>query len=173
MTIGITPTRPETGYGYLRLQRAGQPRGRADRAGVQGEAVARGGAEYVESGSYLWNASMFLLAHRRLPRRARRPPARRARPDPDDRAGVGLRRQEAVLAEAWPTVPKVAVEYAVMEPAATEGKVATVPGDFGWNDIGDFETLGELLGRDIDGSRVVDVTGSGRHLRCWSSTATG
>jgi mannose-1-phosphate guanylyltransferase len=68
--------------------------------------------------------------------------------------------QEAVLGELWPTIPKVAVEYAVMEPAAAEGKVATVPGDFGWNDIGDFETLGELLGRDIDGgARVVDVQG--------------
>jgi mannose-1-phosphate guanylyltransferase len=64
-----------------------------------------------------------------------------------------------VLATRWPAIPKVAVEYAVMEPAAAEGKVGTVPGDFGWSDIGDFETLGELLGRDVDGARVVDVQG--------------
>jgi mannose-1-phosphate guanylyltransferase len=53
----------------------------------------------------------------------------------------------------------VAVEYAVMEPAAAEGKVGTVPGDFGWSDIGDFETLGELLGHDAGTARVVDVRG--------------
>jgi mannose-1-phosphate guanylyltransferase len=52
-------------------------------------------------------------------------------------------------------VPKVAVEYAVMEPASLDGLVSTVPGDFGWSDIGDFETVGTLLGRDVDGVTVV------------------
>jgi mannose-1-phosphate guanylyltransferase len=64
-------------------------------------------------------------------------------------------RQGGTVADLWPTVPKVAVEYAVMEPAAAEGLVATVPGDFGWSDIGDFETLGELLAHQVDGARVV------------------
>jgi mannose-1-phosphate guanylyltransferase len=158
MTIGITPTRPETGYGYLRCSEPA-------RAGVlqtvlefKEKPTAEVAAEYLASGSYLWNASMFLwrtdvflaeLAARR--------------PDVHDpirgiAAAWDSERRETVLGELWPTVPKVAVEYAVMEPAATEGKVATVPGDFGWHDIGDFETLGELLGRDIDGARVVDVS---------------
>ncbi len=158
MTIGITPTRPETGFGYLRCS---EPAARGQLQQVlefkekPSLAVA---TEYLESGRYLWNASMFLwrtdvflaeLAARR--------------PDVHDpvlaiAAAWDTDEQETVLAELWPTIPKVAVEYAVMEPAAEEGKVATVPGDFGWNDIGDFETLGELLGKDVDGARVVDMS---------------
>jgi mannose-1-phosphate guanylyltransferase len=160
MTIGITPTRPETGYGYLRV---GEPAAAGTVRTVlefKEKPSLEVATEYLESGRYLWNASMFLwrtdvflaeLAARR--------------PDVHDPIRTIARawdgdEQETVLAEAWPTIPKVAVEYAVMEPAAAEGKVGTVPGDFGWNDIGDFETLGDLLGKDIEGgARVVDVTG--------------
>jgi mannose-1-phosphate guanylyltransferase len=158
MTIGITPTRPETGYGYLRCSEPARPGVLQTVLEFKEKPAADIAASYVESGSYLWNASMFLwrtdvflaeLATRR--------------PDVHDPVRAIARaweseRQEAVLAELWPTIPKVAVEYAVMEPAALEGKVATVPGDFGWHDIGDFETLGELLGREVEGARVVDVS---------------
>jgi mannose-1-phosphate guanylyltransferase len=57
----------------------------------------------------------------------------------------------------WPGLPKIAVDYAVMEGAAAAGKVATVPGDFGWNDIGDFHTLGDVLPQDDNGNVVLDV----------------
>jgi mannose-1-phosphate guanylyltransferase len=160
MTIGITPTRPETGYGYLQLS-APATAGTAQQVLEFKEKPSLDVAtEYVSSGKYLWNASMFLwrtdvfLAELAARRPDVHDPVRRIA------AAWDTPEQEAVLGELWPTIPKVAVEYAVMEPAAAEGKVATVPGDFGWNDIGDFETLGELLGRDVDGARVVDVTDS-------------
>ncbi|MGQ0837315.1 mannose-1-phosphate guanylyltransferase [Actinokineospora sp.] len=181
MTIGITPTRPETGYGYLRCGEV------AERSVIQRvlefkeKPALDVATKYVESGSYLWNASMFVwrtdvflteLA-------ARRPDV--ADPIRAIAAAWDTPAQDAVLAELWPTVPKVAVEYAVMEPAAEEGKVATVPGDFGWSDIGDFETLGELLGVDagagcrsvatgthdgkvvaVDGAEMIIVPAGGR-----------
>jgi mannose-1-phosphate guanylyltransferase len=164
MTIGITPTRPETGYGYLQCAEPPAPLSTQQVLTFKEKPTADVAAEYLKSGRYLWNASMFLwrtdvflaeLAARR--------------PDVHDPVRVisqawDTDRQEAVLAKVWPTIPKVAVEYAVMEPAAADGKVRTVPGDFGWSDIGDFETLGELLGRDVDGSRVVDVQGQGTVL---------
>ena len=56
--------------------------------------------------------------------------------------------REAVLGEVWPTLRRISVDYAVMEGAAAAGKVATVPGAFGWNDVGDFHTLGEVLPAD-------------------------
>jgi mannose-1-phosphate guanylyltransferase len=60
-----------------------------------------------------------------------------------------------VLGEVWPTLPRISVDYAVMEGAATVGRVGTVPGDFGWNDVGDFHTLGEVLASDGSGNVVV------------------
>jgi mannose-1-phosphate guanylyltransferase len=158
MTIGITPTRAETGYGYLRCSTSPE-RGTLQPVLEFREKPSPEVAEqYLRSGEYLWNASMFLWrTDLFLSELATR------RPDVHDpiraiAAAWDTEEQETVLAELWPTIPKVAVEYAVMEPAAEEGKVATVPGDFGWNDIGDFETLGELLGRDIGGGRVVHVS---------------
>jgi mannose-1-phosphate guanylyltransferase len=160
MTIGITPTRPETGYGYLQLSAPAVAGQRQRVLEFKEKPTHEVAAEYVASGEYLWNASMFLWRTEVfLSELAAR------RPDVHDPVREIARAwdtpaQEAVLGELWPTIPKVAVEYAVMEPAATEGKVATVPGDFGWHDIGDFETLADLLGRDVEGgARVVDVRG--------------
>ncbi|GAB1508767.1 mannose-1-phosphate guanylyltransferase [Actinophytocola sp. KF-1] len=161
MTIGITPTRPETGYGYLQLSAPAVAGQRQQVLEFKEKPTLSVASEYVASGEYLWNASMFLwrtevfLAELAARRPDVHDPVREIARAWDTPA------QEAVLGELWPTIPKVAVEYAVMEPAAAEGKVATVPGDFGWNDIGDFETLGELLGVDIDGGgRVVDMSGA-------------
>ncbi|HEY3504120.1 MAG TPA: mannose-1-phosphate guanylyltransferase [Actinocatenispora sp.] len=154
-TIGITPTHPETGYGYLRC------------GGMLGEGPAKLVGEfkekpshevavgYVESGRYLWNASMFVW-------RVREFLAELARQQPELHDGLAKivekwdgPDREDVLGEIWPTLPKISVDYAVMEGAAEAGRVATVPGDFGWNDVGDFHTLGVVLPMDDDGNVVV------------------
>ena len=89
---------------------------------------------------------MFVWRVERVPGRAGPPAAGAAR-----RACIaiadawGTPDQDRVLGEIWPTLPKISVDYAVMEGAADAGLVATVPGDFGWTDVGDFDTLGEVL----------------------------
>ena len=154
MTVGITPSRPETGYGYLEC---GEPLAAVIQPvhAFHEKPSLDVATEYVKSGRYLWNASMFVwrsdvfldqLARRRADIAE---PVRRIAA-----AWDGLDR-EPVLDALWPTVPKVAVDYAVMEPASLDGLVSTVPGDFGWSDVGDFETVGALLGRDVDGVTVV------------------
>jgi mannose-1-phosphate guanylyltransferase len=50
------------------------------------------------------------------------------------------------LDELWQALPRSAIDHAVAEPAAAAGRVATVPGDFGWDDVGDFDSLAGLLG---------------------------
>ena len=67
--------------------------------------------------------------------------------------------REEVLGQVWPTLPKISVDYAVMEGAARAGLVATVPGDFGWNDVGDFHTLGDVLPGDDFGNVLVEAGG--------------
>jgi mannose-1-phosphate guanylyltransferase len=70
-----------------------------------------------------------------------------------------------VLAEVWPELPSIAVDYAVMEGAAAAGKVATVPGDFGWSDVGDFRNLADLREADEAGNVVVPpVAADGRRV---------
>jgi mannose-1-phosphate guanylyltransferase len=161
MTIGITPTHPETGYGYLHV---GEPTGAGTTRRVVefAEKPALATAEsYVASGEYLWNAGMFLW-------RVDAFLAELARQQPSLHAGLATivdawdgPHREAVLGEVWPTLTKISVDYAVMEGAAAAGLVGTVPGDFGWNDIGDFHTLGDMLDGDAAGNVVVDLDDGG------------
>ncbi len=156
MTLGITPTRPETGYGYLQCGGLLREDGPVLQVDEFKEKPSYDIAEaYVKSGNYLWNAGMFVW-------RVDVFLAELARQQPQLAAGVsriarawGTAEQEEVLGEVWPTLPRISVDYAVMEGAATVGRVATVPGDFGWNDVGDFHTLGEVLTADPAGNVVV------------------
>ncbi|MEV1289024.1 sugar phosphate nucleotidyltransferase [Micromonospora sp. NPDC049679] len=155
MTVGITPTRPETGYGYLQC---GGPIGSGPLRRVEEftEKPAYDVAEsYLKSGRHLWNAGMFVW-------RVDVFLAELARQQPDLHAGLmriidawDSAERDHVLGEVWPTLRKISVDYAVMEGAAEAGRVGTVPGDFGWNDVGDFHTLGEMLPTDADGNVVL------------------
>jgi mannose-1-phosphate guanylyltransferase len=155
MTVGITPTRPETGYGYLQC---GRPVGDGPVLAVEEfkeKPSLEVAAGYLKSGNYLWNASMFVW-------RVEVFLAELARQQPQLHAGVSRialawdgPEHEEVLGEVWPTLPRISVDYAVMEGAAAVGRVGTVSGDFGWNDVGDFHTLGEVLTADATGNVVV------------------
>lgn len=153
MTVGITPTHPETGYGYLECGDVidGPIRRVARFKEKPSLAVA---AEYLHSGGYLWNASMFVWrVDAFLGELQRQEPELHAGLTTIAAAWDGDR--DRVMGEIWPTLKKISVDYAVMEGAAEAGLVATVPGDFGWTDVGDFHTLGEVLESDADGNVLV------------------
>ncbi|ELU44936.1 mannose-1-phosphate guanylyltransferase [Rhizoctonia solani AG-1 IA] len=63
--------------------------------------------------------------------------------------------REKALAEIWPTLPKIAIDNAVAEPAALTGRVATVPATFGWDDVGDFASLSDLLPAEHSQTRIL------------------
>jgi mannose-1-phosphate guanylyltransferase len=155
MTVGIAPTRPDTGYGYLRCGGAygdGPARKVEEFTEKPTYDVARG---YLESGDHLWNAGMFIWrVDVFLAELARQAPALHEGLTRIAAAWDGPER-DTVLGKVWPDLPKISVDYAVMEGAAAAGLVATVPGDFGWHDVGDFDTLGEVLPGDDAGNVVV------------------
>jgi len=156
MTIGITPTRPETGYGYLRCGAAGSGDVREVEECAENPSAERAAA-YLRSGRYLWNASMFLWrVDVFLAELARQQPALHEGLRRIASAWHGPHREERI-GEVWPTLPRISVDYAVMEGAAAAGLVGTVPGNFGWNDVGDFHTLGDVLPPDEDGNVVLDA----------------
>ena len=154
VTVGIEPTRPEEGFGYLRL-------GESIEAGVRNveqftEKPKREVAlEYLESGQYLWNAGIFIVrAQTFLEELGVHKPLLSAALERIGAAWDTALRDE-VLAAEWPELEKVSVDYAVMEPAAAAGRVVTVPAGFPWSDIGDFHSLGDSLPNDEDGNLVI------------------
>jgi mannose-1-phosphate guanylyltransferase len=172
VTIGIKPTHASTGFGYIRtgqpLLVAGAPRAHAVAKFVEkpSEEIAE---QYLASGEYSWNAGMFVA--------------------PVDLMLHHLKANEPVLYEGlmeialawdtpervavknrvWPTLPKIAIDYAVAEPAADAGDVAVIPADFSWDDVGDFAAIARLS--SAKESKNVKVIGDG--ARVFTEDSTG
>ncbi|MFL0459241.1 mannose-1-phosphate guanylyltransferase [Kytococcus sedentarius] len=162
VTIGIEPTRPATGFGYIRLgeplQVPGAPSAHAVRAFHEKPHAARA-ERFLAEGGYRWNAGMFVVKATVLLDLLAREHSDMVESLTTIAADDDLRR----LDDLWAPLTKIAIDHAVAEPAAATGDVACVPGDFPWDDVGDFGSLGAVLGR-LGAGREVDglvTTGAG------------
>lgn len=154
VTIGIAPVRPSTGFGYIHLGAPlpGYPTARAVEEFVEKPDAERA-AQYVDSGEYRWNAGMFVA-------RASVLLDLLAVEHPDLAAGLrAIAAAPERLDEIWPGLTKIAIDHAVAEPAAAAGRVAVVPGRFGWEDIGDFAALSDLVPDPGTGLKVLGDAG--------------
>jgi len=145
VTVGIKPTRPETGYGYL--QRGALVRdGVYDVARFVEKPDAQTAGRYLAAGDYLWNSGMFFFTARRLFDEAKTHlPALAAILD-EIRRGTD---PEAVAKSRYPAAPKISIDYGIMEKAAG---IRVVPGDFGWNDVGSWSALSDIRAKDSAGN---------------------
>jgi mannose-1-phosphate guanylyltransferase len=153
-TVGIRPQHAEVRFGYLKV---GEPLAGGARTVAQfkEKPTREAAASYVESGQYLWNAGIFAFGVRAfLDELARQLPHLSAGIARIAEAWDGPDRDQ-VLAEVWPGLEKISVDYGVLEGAAAIGKVATVPADMPWSDVGDFDSLGESLPTDESGNLVI------------------
>lgn len=148
VTVGVRATSPSTAFGYVR---SGEPLGLAGApdvrraAGFTEKPDRQTAASYLQTGEYRWNAGMFVVRARvLLDHLARLHPALHDGLREIAAAWDGLERR-AVLERVWPGLERIAIDHAVAEPVAAEGGVAVVPGDFAWDDLGDFDALGGLL----------------------------
>jgi mannose-1-phosphate guanylyltransferase len=111
--------------------------------------------KYVESGSYLWNAGMFIApAQLLLDQLAKTEPELHASLMEIADAWDGMYR-ESVMHRVWPTLKKIAIDYSIAEPAAEAGLVAVIPGRFSWHDVGDFAAIAELQSNGRRGNLAV------------------
>jgi mannose-1-phosphate guanylyltransferase len=135
VTIGIAPSHPATGFGYVKLgDKLNIPSAHSARlvSSFKEKPDAYTAAKYLSSGNYRWNAGMFVTKastlmelvkeyepelHKNLTRIAE--------------AWEDNSRRETIINEVWPTLEKVAIDNAIAEPAAAEGRVAVIPATFG------------------------------------------
>ena len=147
VTIGIKPSRPETGYGYVETKEAVE----GEICGVKAfkEKPDHETAEqYLRAGNYLWNAGIFvwnlqtisdcIMAYK-----------------PNIAADMDQIAETGDVAHIFPQCEKISIDYAVMEPAAKDGKVFTHPADFGWSDLGNWASLHEKLTKDDNNNGTV------------------
>jgi mannose-1-phosphate guanylyltransferase len=128
VTIGIQPTEPNTGYGYLQLD--GEIASGVIRLERFTEKPSRERAEaFLRAGNYAWNAGIFVW---------RASVFRRAMQEHAPKIA-------AVTRENYETMPSISIDYALMEKAP---RVAAIRGDFGWSDVGSFDAL-ERVGVNV------------------------
>jgi mannose-1-phosphate guanylyltransferase len=155
ITLGITPTFASTGYGYIR---------RAEKLDtVDGFDVYRAirftekpdvpmAQAFLESGLYSWNSGMFIWRVASIRNEFRRQMPQLFAQLAEIEAALGTADEQAVLQRVWTDVDKQTIDYGIMEHARD---VAVIPVQLGWNDIGSWQTLMELLDADHDGNVFV------------------
>ena len=149
VTIGIKPSRPETGYGYIKCGQKVSTDGEIESVEAFKEKPDHVTAEkYLADGGYLWNAGIFVwnigtITHAIETYK------------PNLASDMERMKTDADVQSVFPNCEKISIDYAVMEPAAAEGKVYTHPADFGWSDLGNWASLHDKLSHDKDGNGAV------------------
>jgi mannose-1-phosphate guanylyltransferase len=157
VTLGIPPTRPETGYGYI-LAGDAVPEYPAARRCVRftekpdrttADRFLQDGRYYWNSGIFLWNAATILKAMEQyLPEQAACLE--------EIRPALGTSREARVLGEVFPRMPRISVDVGILERAED---VFMIPATFAWDDVGSWNALGRILSKDESENAVV-----GRHV---------
>lgn len=172
-TIGITPTEPAVGFGYIEcgdpLDIPGTEHAEAVSSFVEKPDLATA-KRYLSGGRHLWNAGMFIA-------RADQLLAEIERNKPELHAGL-LELAEAwedpatrgpAVDRIWPKLEKIAIDYSVAEPAAAAGRLAVIRGHFQWDDVGDFASLAKLNTAGRSGELAI----LGEHARVLADASSG
>jgi len=170
-TIGIVPTRPETGYGYIEV---GDPVAEGVNAAVRfvEKPTRERAADFLAGGKHLWNAGMFFFRASAMREAVAEHLPALARGLERIEAAAAVGNEAQVLAEVFPTLPSISIDHGVMEKAK---RIAVVPGRFGWNDVGSWQVTWEMSERDAQGNALpagtIAVDATNNLLKDLSKTA--
>ena len=157
VTIGITPTFPSTGFGYIKFDKLAKDDAKKvlEFREKPNEETAKA---YIQSGEYVWNSGMFIWKASVILKKYQEL-------IPDiyvdlEKIGNAMKtdQEKSVIQEVYPDIRKISVDYAIMEPSAATGEVLVIPGEFGWNDVGSWDMMDVLHEADENGNVFVGDT---------------
>lgn len=183
VVLGVPPTRPETGYGYIELGAASKP------VQVGSECISlsrvrrftekpdqQRARAFVRSGNFVWNSGMFLWSAATLAGAIREHKPEMAETLEEIAAAWGTPRFEETFERLYPLCESVSIDYAVLEPRSAKGEAHSglycLPGDFAWNDLGSWAALYEHMTEDresaksnvLEAQHGVEITSSGCYV---------
>ncbi|AKI97613.1 mannose-1-phosphate guanylyltransferase [Kosmotoga pacifica] len=146
ITIGITPTRPHTGYGYIERGESHNPeRGSYRVKRFHEKPDFKKAQEYLKAGNFYWNSGMFIWRKEVFDRALRLHL-------PEIYHGLEeLKAKAKSLEEVYENFPSVSIDYGIMEKA---DNVLVIPGNFYWNDVGSWDSVYELEEKDASGNVI-------------------
>ena len=158
LTLGMKPTRPETGYGYIQMGEViGRPNGLRDASLLdKGEGICKVKAftekpnlelakVFLESGDFLWNSGIFIWSLDSILNAFQEFLPEMANKFAEGDKVMGTADEDAFIQQMFPTCPSISIDYGVMEKAKN---VHVIPSDFGWSDLGTWGSLYELRDKD-------------------------
>ncbi|MDO9528707.1 MAG: mannose-1-phosphate guanylyltransferase [Syntrophales bacterium] len=154
LTIGIKPTGPETGYGYMEQGEAV--------AAIRGEEIFQvksfrekpdieQAKTFLENGGFLWNSGMFVWKVSTILNKIEKllPDLYKGLKEIED--ALGTDSEKNIISKAYKEITPISIDNGIME---RSGKTLLVRGDFGWSDIGSWSTLWEMWDKDENGNAV-------------------
>lgn len=156
ITLGIRPTRPDTGYGYIQMSEDDQ-NGGLNKVKTFTEKPDQEWAEYfVNSGEFLWNSGIFIWHARTILSAFQKHMPELEENFEAGQSLMGTEREQNFIADTYPTLPKISIDYGIMEKAEN---VYVLPADFQWSDIGTWNAVYDLLEKDEKNNAI-----TGKHV---------
>ena len=155
VTLGMKPTRPETGYGYIQADHSA--------ASLRNKGIFRVDSfrekpnletakEYIKHKEYYWNSGIFVWSVNTIVNALRIYQSEIADIFENLLPVLGTSKEQAAINKEFPKCPNISIDYAVMEKA---DEIFVMPADFGWSDVGTWGSLITLANRDAQGNAVV------------------
>jgi mannose-1-phosphate guanylyltransferase len=175
VVLGIRPTRPETGYGYIEANPTTEREAYRVRRFTEKPDSARA-AEFVAAGNYFWNSGMFLWSAQTLANALREHLPKTAPMLEQIADTFGTRKFATTFRRLYPKCENISIDYAVLEPRSSKGEqnsnIFCLPADFGWNDLGSWTALHEHHvaksqpsdGNLISGEAVFTLNAAGNYI---------
>jgi mannose-1-phosphate guanylyltransferase len=160
VVMGIQPTRPETGYGYIEAGEKLPGNIRRVRRFTEKPNLERA-EEFVAAGNFFWNSGMFVWSARTLTQALKEHLSETAPYLEKIAATYGTKKFESTFRALYPKCENISVDYAVIEPRSSKGEHASnlycIPAEFGWNDLGSWAALYEHRAEGRDGGNVIQA----------------
>ncbi len=155
VTLGIKPTAPETGFGYIRFAESltsghDHQAYRADRFAEKPNLSTA--QNYLADGHYVWNSGIFIWQVETILAELRTHLPELTRKLDLIGAAMNTPHERTTIDELWPTLPAIPIDYSVLEKTKN---LVVIPVNIGWSDVGNWEQYGSLFTPDQQGVRAV------------------
>ncbi len=147
VTLGITPTRPDTGYGYIDYDASSAYAGIYKVNSFKEKPTLSIAQQYLDQGGYVWNAGIFIWSCKTILNNFSKTAPQIIEVLSKDISKYGTKREQDYINEVYPLTDKISVDYAILESA---DNVYTIPVDIGWSDLGTWNSLYAYLEKDKD-----------------------
>ena len=154
ITLGIKPTSPNTGFGYIKFDKENDLAEIKKVARFTEKPTLRNAKKFLEEGNYLWNAGIFIWKAAVIARAFEEYQKEMFQLFNKGNEKINSPEEDAFVKETYPEAQNISIDYAILEKS---DKVYVIPADFDWNDLGTWGALYNQLGKDINENVVVNA----------------